>query len=98
MVKDFSASRGWIENFLKRNGFSLWRRTTVSKRLPQDLIPKVSSFVVRVRKLRLQHQYALYAIGETPLWLIFLGTLQWLELVNVLCQFEQLDMTRAVSH
>ena len=69
---DFSASRGWIEKFLKRNGFSLRRRTTVSQRLPQDLIPKVSSFVLRVRKLRLQHQYALSAIGnmdETPLWL-----------------------------
>ena len=38
----FSASRGWLENFLRRNGFSLRRRTTVSQRLPLDLIPKVS--------------------------------------------------------
>ena len=44
----------------------------VSQRLPQDLIPKVSSFVLWVRKLRQEHQYPLSAIGnmdETPLWL-----------------------------
>ena len=44
----------------------------VSQRLPQDLIPKVSSFVLRVRKLRQEHQYPLSVVGnmdETPLWL-----------------------------
>ena len=69
---DFSASRGWVENFNKRNGFCLCRRTTVSRSLPLDLIPKVSSFVLQVRKLRQEHQYPLSAIGnmdETPLWL-----------------------------
>ncbi len=69
---DFSASQGWVENFLRRNGFSLRRRTTDSQRLPQDLIPKVSSFILRVRKSRQEHQYPLSAIGsmdETPLWL-----------------------------
>ena len=68
----FSASRGWLENFLRRNGFSLRRRTTVSQRLPQDLIPKVSSFILHVRKLRLLKNYQLSSIGnmdETPLWL-----------------------------
>ncbi len=74
---DFSASQGWIQNFLKWNNFSLRRRTTViSQRLPQDLIPKVSSFVLRARKLRQQHLYSISAIGnmdETPLWLDMLG-------------------------
>ena len=28
---EFSASRGWLEKFLKRNGFSLQRRTTASQ-------------------------------------------------------------------
>ena len=68
----FSASRGWLENFLRRNGFSLRRRTTVSQRLPQDFIPKVSSFILHVRKLRLVKNYQLSSIGnmdETPLWL-----------------------------
>lgn len=68
----FSASRGWLDNFLRRNGFSLRRRTTVSQRLPQDHITKVSSFVLRIRRLRIQNRYPLAMIGnmdETPLWL-----------------------------
>jgi len=35
----FAASRGSLENFFRRNGFSLRRKTMVSQRLPQDLIP-----------------------------------------------------------
>ena len=68
----FSASRGWLENFLSQNHFSLRRRTTVSQSLPDQLINKASNFVLRVRKLRHIHQYPLSAIGnmdETPLWL-----------------------------
>ena len=68
----FVASRGWLERFLERNGLSLRRRTTVSQRLPQDLIQKVSSFLLHVRRLRLQHHHSLTAIGnmdEIPLWL-----------------------------
>jgi len=53
----FAASRGWLENFFRRNGFSLRRKTTVSQRLPQDVIPKVSSFILHMRKLQLLHQY-----------------------------------------
>ena len=51
---------------------SLCAAGPVSQRLPQDLIPKVSSFVLRVRKLRQEHQYPLSVVGnmdETPLWL-----------------------------
>ena len=68
----FSASRGWLEKFLSRNHFSLRRRTTVSQSLPDQLVNKVSNFVLHVRKLRHIHQYPLSAIGnmdETPLWL-----------------------------
>ena len=42
---DFRASRGWLEKFMKRHGFSLRRRTTVSQRLPKDLVPKVTMYV-----------------------------------------------------
>ena len=69
---EFSASRGWLDKFFKRNSFSLRRRTTVSQRLPQDLIPKVSSFILHVRKMRMSTGYQLSSIGnmdETPLWL-----------------------------
>ena len=68
---DFAASRGWLENFCKRNNFSLRRKTTVSQRLPQELIPKVTGFIMHTRHLRYIKQYPLGAIGnmdETPLW------------------------------
>ena len=68
----FTASRGWLENFLKRKGFSLRRKTSTSQQLPRDLIPKVSSFILRIRKFRLDKNYPLGMIGnmdETPLWL-----------------------------
>ena len=53
--EEFSASRGWLEKFLKRKGFSL-RRTTVSQRLPEDSLSKVSSFILRIRKLKTDNQ------------------------------------------
>ena len=39
---DFSASEGGLRIF-SGDGLSLWCKTTVSHRLPQDIIPKVSS-------------------------------------------------------
>ena len=71
-TSDFTASRGWLENFCKRHHLSLRRRTTVSQRLPSDLIPKVISFIMKTRKLLVLNGYSLSAIGnmdETPLWL-----------------------------
>ena len=38
---DFNASRGWLEKFMCRHGLSLRRKTSVSQKLPGDLIPKV---------------------------------------------------------
>ena len=70
--EEFSASRGWLEKFLKRKGFSLRRRTTVSQRLPEDSLSKVSLFILRIRKLKIDNQYPLSMIGnmdESPLWL-----------------------------
>lgn len=70
--EEFCASRGWMEKFFKRNSLSLCRRTTVSQRLPQDLIPKVTSFIMKTRRLRHSKDYPLSYIGnmdETPLWL-----------------------------
>ena len=59
--EDFSASRGWLENFLRRHNISLRRKTTVSQRLPEHMIAKVSSFVLRIRRMRLLHQYPFLA-------------------------------------
>ena len=43
------AGVGW-KAFFKRHGFSLRRRTTVRQRVPRDLVPKVVSFVMNVRR------------------------------------------------
>ena len=57
---------------MKRHGFSLRRRTTVSKRLPKDLVPKVTLFIMATRQLQHLKDYPLGSIGnmdEAPLWL-----------------------------
>ena len=60
----FSASRGWLEKFFRRHNFTLRRRTTVAQRLPQDLVSKVTSYIIRVRKMRSLQQYQLSLIGN----------------------------------
>ena len=65
------ASRGWLEKFMKRNCFSLRRQTTVSQRLPKDFVPKVTMFVMPIRRLRHTNNYPLGSIvnmDETLLW------------------------------
>jgi transposase-like protein len=37
----FIASRGWLQKFFKGHQLSLRRKTTVSQKLPRDLIPQV---------------------------------------------------------
>lgn len=74
---EFSASNGWTENFFKRHDFSLRRRTTVSQRLPRDLVPKVTTFITAIRRLLHRNKYPLAFIGnmdETPLWLDMPGS------------------------
>lgn len=69
---EFVASKGWLEKFLDRNHLSLRRRTTVGQKLPRDLIPKVTSFIMKVRRIRHSKAFPLSSIGnmdETPLWL-----------------------------
>ncbi len=63
---EFTASRGWLEKFLKRNSFSLRRKTTVSQRLPQDQIPNVS-LLLHSSCEEDENEYG--NMDETPLWL-----------------------------
>ena len=69
--EEFHASNGgWVDKFLKRNSFSLHRRTTVDQRLPQDLITMVVGFIMTTRRLCRSQNYPLSFIGnmdETPL-------------------------------
>lgn len=70
--EEFLASRGWLQKFFKRYCLSIRRRTTVSQRLPAELVPRVVSFIIKTRKLRMMRNYSLSNIGnmdETSLWL-----------------------------
>ena len=70
-AEEFRASRGWLEKFMERKGLSLRRRTTVCQRKPADHIPKIVNFVMKVRRLRIQHHFELdsiFAMDETSSW------------------------------
>ncbi len=69
---EFKASRGWLDRFMKRHSLSLRRKTTVCQTVPSDSIPKLVSFILHLRSLRIRHQYAtncIYAMDETPCWM-----------------------------
>ena len=68
----FTASRGWLEKFFKRHGLTIRRHTTISQRLPWDLVPKVVGFIIHLRRIPLRENIPLSAIGnmdETPCWM-----------------------------
>ena len=56
--KAFVASNGWCQNFMKRFNLSTRQKTNQSQRLPDELIPKVVSFFMYLRKY--------YANNEVP--------------------------------
>ena len=50
--REFRASRGWLEKFLRRNGFSLRRKTTEGQKDPEELVKKIVSFVLHISRMR----------------------------------------------
>ena len=68
----FVASLGWLEKFLKRNGFSLRATTTTCQKLPVDSVTKIVEFILYVRKLRQEQNYDfsnIFACDETSVLL-----------------------------
>ena len=53
----FVASRGWLEKFMKRNGLSLRRKTTVAQKDPSQMVYKIISYILRIRRLTRQFSY-----------------------------------------
>ncbi|KAL1467224.1 hypothetical protein MTO96_042320 [Rhipicephalus appendiculatus] len=51
----FKVSKKWITNFMKRNGLSLRRRTTVCQRLPEAYEEKQRAFLRYVSDLKAKH-------------------------------------------
>uniref|UniRef100_A0A915IKC9 HTH CENPB-type domain-containing protein n=1 Tax=Romanomermis culicivorax TaxID=13658 RepID=A0A915IKC9_ROMCU len=73
---DFQASRGWLQKFLQRSNLMLCRRTTISQKLPKDVLPKLTDFVIYVRKLQMKNSYSfdsIYACDEKAVWLDMLS-------------------------
>lgn len=50
----FKASRGWVQKFMRRNGLSLRRRTTICQRLPAEYEERLVVFQRYVLQLRRQ--------------------------------------------
>lgn len=70
-IHSFSASRGWLQKFLVRHKFTLRRCTTISQKLLLDLIPKLTDFVIYIRKLQLKNNFdssSIFACDETTVW------------------------------
>ena len=53
----FVASPGWLEKFMKRNGLSLRRKTTVAQKDPSQMVYKIISYILRIRRLTRQFSY-----------------------------------------
>ena len=47
---DFKASRGWLSKFMKRNGLSLRRKTSVAQQDPERMIAKLVHVVCNSSK------------------------------------------------
>ena len=51
LTEEFTASRGWLENFMRQNGLSLRRKTTQVQQEPSYLVDKRVAGVLQVRRL-----------------------------------------------
>ena len=70
-TEDFKASRGWLCRFLKRNGLSLRRKTSMAQQDPERMVAKLVSYIIQVRRLQIKHNYAacnIIAMDGTPVW------------------------------
>ena len=68
---EFVTRKGWFEKFANRYSLSLRRKTSVAQKDPEQLVAKLVSYVLRVRRLRMEHGFELgniIAMDETPVW------------------------------
>ena len=71
LIDTFTASRGWLEKFMSRNGLSLRRKTTVGQHDPAQLIDRLISNVLHVRRLLKTFHYTpshIIGMDETSVW------------------------------
>ena len=68
----FKASVGWLRRFMKRNGLSLRRRTTLCQTVPADCIPKLVDYIIHLHSLQSHHKYQdgnIFAMDETACYM-----------------------------
>ena len=66
----FIASNGWLQKCMARNGLSVRRRTTESKKDPDRLIDKLIAYILQVRR-QSRHSYNhndIIAMDDTAVW------------------------------
>ena len=71
--EDFKASNGWVVRFMNRHGLTLCKRTSLAQHDPGNLIDRVISFILNVRRKFHEKEYAkehVIAMDETPICLI----------------------------
>ena len=69
-AESFAASNGWLYKFMKRNGLSLRRKTSICQKDPEQLIDKLVFYIIQVRRLT-KFKYAesnIIAMDEMPVW------------------------------
>ena len=67
----FVASTGWSQKFMRRNGLSLRRKTSVAQKDPSKLIDKLVSYIINARRFAAKYNYFpgnIIAMDETPVW------------------------------
>ena len=71
VTEDYRASRGWLCRFMKRNGLSKRKKTTVDQQDTDRLVAKLVSYVIQIRRLQIEHKCGpsdIIAMDETPVW------------------------------
>ena len=64
----FVASDGWVNNFIRRNGFSIHLKTATAQQDPERLIDKLILYILHACRLSIKYKYlhlSIIAMDET---------------------------------
>lgn len=70
--RQFNATAGWLQKFMKRNGFSLSQQKTSTQNAPENSVERLIDFIMNVRHLKAEHNYnhdSIIAMDETECWI-----------------------------
>ena len=67
----FVVNNGWINNFMRHNGFLLHRKTPTSQKDSKRLIDKLILYIFHARRFSIKYKYppsSIIAMNETSTW------------------------------